>query len=164
MDITLQYTTIDGQQVIASCRSIVYLTDLARVQPGGMLPLRYDPANPQKIMIDKNADQAGMQAALDRQMVASGTTTQEMIDIANNGVITQGVILSAQPTGNIINGMGEMTLHIKVTRPANGGTFETTVNKAVPQASVAYVQPGSVIEVYYMPGNEQKIAMKLRLT
>jgi hypothetical protein len=162
LDIAMQFTTNDGQQITASDRRIISLTDLAQVQPGAMFPLRYNPENPEQIMIEKNADQAALQAAYNMQMVASGVTTQSMLDITQNGVRANGVVLSAQPTGNIINGYGEMTLQIKVTRPEYGGQFETTINKAIPQNMLAGVQPGSVIEVYYMPGNESKIAIGVK--
>gem|GEM_PF-6639466 len=51
---------------------------------------------------------------------------------------------------------------IEVTRPDSGDTFETTVNKAIPQNRLSFVQPGSVIDVYYLPENERKIAISVK--
>ncbi|MCL1916998.1 MAG: DUF3592 domain-containing protein [Peptococcaceae bacterium] len=166
--ITVQFTTTDGKQVTATDRLVTSWIGLARIHPGAGIYLRYNPKNPQKIILaleddmttdEANVVQANMQAVLDRRLIERGATSQEMIDIANSGVKAQGVILSAQPTGNIINGMGEMTLHIKVTRPDNGGTFESAVNKVVPRNCLSDVQPGSVIDVRYLPGNEGKIVI-----
>ena len=162
LEISLQFSTLDGQEIVASTREVVALTDLSEVQPGVVLPLRYDPAKPQKIVLDFDVDQESLQAALDMQMIASGDTTQEKVDIRNNGVKAQGVVLSSHPTGNIINGKGEIELHINVERPNFGGTFEVTVQKAVPQNSLSTVLPGSVIDVYYHPWDEQNIVIAFR--
>jgi len=164
VDITIEFTTTDGEHITASERRVVSLTDLAQVQPGAMIPIRYDSKNPQNIMIDTNADKDSLQDVYNRQMVEKGVTSQETLDIANNGVKAKGVILSAEPTGNIINDMGEMTLHIKVTPPDNGDTFEAFVNKVIPANMLLSTQPGSVIEVFYLPEDESKIAISLNLS
>ena len=162
-DISVKFTTSDGQQITASDKKIVPLIDLSKVQPGAMIPIRYDPSNPQKIMIDNNSNQEDLQDVYDRQMVEKGVISQETLDIVNNGVKAKGVVLSAQATGNIINGMGEMSFHIKVTPPDSGDTFEAFVNKAVPANMLSSTQLGSVIDVYYLSENKDKIAITLNL-
>ena len=163
-DISVKFTTSDGQQFTASDKKIVPLIDLSKVQPGAMIPIRYDPSNPQKIMIDNNSNQEDLQDAYNRQMVENGVISQETLDIINNGVKAKGVVLSAQATGNIINDMGEMSFHIKVTPPDSDATFEAFVNKAVPASMLSSTQPGSVIDVYYLSENEDKIAIGLNLS
>ncbi|MCL2091615.1 MAG: DUF3592 domain-containing protein [Micrococcales bacterium] len=159
LEVTLQFTTVDGRQVTASDHKVIPLHQLALVQPGASLPLRYDPQNPEKIMIETSADQAALQQAYDAQRLASGEVTQESLYIARNGVRAQGVVLSTQPTGNIVGGCGEMLLHVRVAGSQHGDSYDTTVTKAIPQNVLHRVQPGSVIEVYYIPGNEQNITI-----
>jgi len=159
LEISLEFPTASGELVTASDRKVICLTDLAEIQPGGMIPLRYDPENPQKITIDFDADLEDLQAALDTQMIATGETTQEKIDIRNNGVKAEGVVLSAVPTGKIINSEGEMSLHINVERPNNDGTFEVVTERPVSPQHLSDVQPGCVIDVYYLPWDEQNIVI-----
>jgi len=163
LEITVQFSTANGQELSASFKQIVSLQHLTQFQPGALIPIQYDPLNPQRIMLDKNVDQATLQEALNRYRVASGEVSQEAVDIAQNGVRAQGVILSAQPTGKIVNGRGEMALHLKVTRP-DGTTFETTVKKAVPQEALSLILPGSVSEVRYLPRDEKNVVIVWRLS
>jgi hypothetical protein len=159
LEVSLQFTTSDGRQVTASDRKVIPLHQLALVQPGSSLPIRYDPANPEQIMIEANADQATMQQAFDDQRLASGQVTQEALNIARHGVRAQGVVLSAQPTGNIVGGCGEMLVHVRVTSSQHVDSYDTTVTKAIPHNVLHRIQPGSVIDVYYLPGNERNITI-----
>jgi len=159
VDIAIKFTTNEGEEITASERRIVSLTDLPQVQPDMMVPIRYDPSNPQKIKIDMDSEQADLQDAFNKLMVAEGKASEESINIAKYGVKTKGVILSSKPTGNIINDMGEITFHIKVTRPDYDDTFETTVNKPVPQNMLPSTLPGSVIDVFYLPEDEKNIVI-----
>ena len=93
-----------------------------------------------------------------------GTTTQEALNVANNPnrVNAQGIILSAQPTGRIVNGLTEMALRIMVTRPDMDGTrYEATITKNVPQAVLPQLAVGSIVQVTYVPTDEQNIALSL---
>jgi len=164
LEITLQFSTANGEQVTSSDRMIVALTDLSEIRPGGLLPLRYDPEKPQNIILDLDVELDVLQAALDAQLVASGETTREKLDIRDNGVKAQGVVLSAQPTGKIVDGKGEMKLHINVVRPDDQGTFEVVTERPVSQQHLSDVQPGSVIEVYYYPWDEQNIVIAYRFS
>ncbi|MCL2760042.1 MAG: DUF3592 domain-containing protein [Desulfuromonadales bacterium] len=50
--LTIQFTTNDGQQITTRIRTIIQLTDLAQFQPGIDIPVRYNPQNPQHIVLD----------------------------------------------------------------------------------------------------------------
>jgi len=155
VDISIYFKTIDGQAITAHTRVAQKESQL-----NSLAPLRYDPNHPQQISLANDEDEATLQAALDAQRVASGHVSQEEVDMLRNGVKATGLILSAQPTGNIVDGDGEMALHLKVTRP-EGGTYEVRIHKVVPQDALASTQPGRELEVFYMPKNEENIAVVL---
>jgi len=163
LEIVVKFITERNEEITAMAKAIIDLTDLALIQAGAMLPIRYDKDNPQNIVIEGKVDPAEHQAAFEKQMIAQGLLSQESLDIARNGTKTQGVVLSSSPTGNIVNGWGEMSLDVRVTRPNNSGTFDTTVIKAIPPAMLAKVLPGAVLNVYYMSYNEQKIVIEMEL-
>jgi hypothetical protein len=162
LKITLEFGTFDGRNVRACDSRVVSFTELAKIQPGATLPMRYNPKNPQQIMVVKDASPEMLQNAFDAHRLKTGQVSQEMLDIRRQGVKASGVVLSAQPTGNIINGCAEISLHLKVSRPENGGKFEATVLKPVEQSLLSQVQPGSVIDVFYMPGNEKNLVIGLK--
>ncbi|MCL2849934.1 MAG: hypothetical protein FWE61_07820, partial [Micrococcales bacterium] len=158
LELTMQFTTLDGQPVTASLRKVVSHANLAQLGPGAQLAIRYNPEKPSEIMLETNADQAMLQEALNAQRLARGEVTQEQLDIATYGVKAQGVVLASQPTGNVVRGCGEMFLRIRVTGPSSDA-FDTTVTKAVPQHALHLAQPGAVLTVFYLPHNPMNIVV-----
>jgi hypothetical protein len=158
-DVAVYFKTIDGQEVTTQKR-MIFPKNASPDSTGGLIFIRYNPENPEQIEASTGEDEATLQRVLDAYKVASGLMTQEEIDMTRHGVKATGVVLSAQPTGNIVDGCGEMALRMKVTRP-DGGTYEAAINKAVPQDKLPSVQPGSELEVFYMPENEENIAVLL---
>lgn len=156
--LTIQFTTQDGKQITAVDKEIISLTNLASLQPGAALPIRYNPLNPQEITIDAKADPKLIEQAKDQYLVATGQVTQEATNIKENGVQAKGVILSSTPTGNVVNGNGELELEVRVTRP-DCSTYDVTATKAVPHSGLAYTVPGSVVHVFYMSDDEEKIVI-----
>ena len=162
--LTIPFTTLQGQRVTGTVKKVLALTQLASFQPGLALPLRYNPAQPDKIALALDADPNELQQAQAQYGLAMGTTTQEALNVANNPnrVNAQGIILSAQPTGRIVNGLTEMALRIMVTRPDMDGTrYEATITKNVPQAVLPQLAVGSIVQVTYVPTDEQNIALSL---
>ena len=52
LSITLQFMTSEGQTVISTIQQWVMLTNIARIQAGASVPIRYNPMNPEQCMID----------------------------------------------------------------------------------------------------------------
>ncbi|MCL2760047.1 MAG: DUF3592 domain-containing protein [Desulfuromonadales bacterium] len=158
--VKMQFTTLDGKQVTASFRKVFPLTALSQIQPGLTLPLRYDPKNPQDIMIDWNADDKAFKKAYDQNLVTTGKMTQEELNISEKGVQAKGVILSSKPTGRIVNGdESEMVLQIRVTRP-DGSTYDVTTTVGVEQKYMQDNSPGSMVYVHYMPNDEKNVMIE----
>ncbi|MCL2760075.1 MAG: DUF3592 domain-containing protein [Desulfuromonadales bacterium] len=159
-EVSIQFTTQAGRAVIAVSRQAVSPADLPRLQnPDMALPLRYDPNNPQDIMIDNHADPEEVRKAMNKYAVAAGLTTQEAVDIRDNGVQATGVVIQSKPSGNVVNGASEMVLTIRVTRPDNTGTYDVTTTKNVMQSAIPFTTPGSMVHVFYMPDNEQNVVV-----
>ena len=160
MELTLRFSTVEKQQVVASGQSVVL--NLENLQPGTIFPLRYDPEDPEQIMVglgSKEEDEATVLRAIRTYFFVNGISTQEEEDMKERGVKANGVIVSVQPSGNTVNGHEEMVLQVKVTRPDNGGIYDATVKKPIPSDALASVQPGRVVGVYYMPEDEKSIVI-----
>ncbi|MDR2209795.1 MAG: DUF3592 domain-containing protein [Azoarcus sp.] len=161
--VTVQFKTIEGQLI--TVKKDDYLLDLEevapQVQPGNPIPLRYNPDNPRQITIAIDENIETLQHALNAHWVASGMLTEKEIEISKNGVKARGEILSAIPTGRIINSCAEMTFEVKVMLSVSGETYHATVVRAVPQSILPYVRPGNRLDVFYMPGNEKNITIRI---
>ncbi|MCL2760046.1 MAG: DUF3592 domain-containing protein [Desulfuromonadales bacterium] len=168
IEMTMQFTTLDGKQVTSSYRKVIPFTALAQIQPGLELPLRYDPKNPRDIMIDWKVDEKMFQKMVQekdqkdyvQRLVATGQLTKKELNIKEKGVQAKGILISSKPTGRIVNGdETEMVLHVKVTRP-DGSTFDVTITAGVAQRDIQYALPGSMVYVEYMPNDEKNILLE----
>lgn len=135
---------IKGTDIITECRTFTF----AGESVGGEYNIRVSSLNPGVAKFAKSGKET-----------VTGNNQETAAPASLSGrTQAQGVVLSSRPTGNIINGEGEMILNLKVTRP-DGSAWETTVTKPVPHGSLSFTQPGSVVHVYYLPDNEQDIVI-----
>ena len=95
---------------------------------------------------------------MDQYLLAAGFVTQDQLDIKHNGVQAKAVVVSSTPTGEILShDRTQMTMEIKVTKPDGGGTFTATTTVGVGQEDLSYATVGSILKVFYLPDNEQKV-------
>lgn len=158
--LTVQFETVDGQQVTASGDLVIYPEDQILFQPGTSVALRYNPKNPKGNVCISDAIDLDRIFDAYREKFGEGYSQTE-IYIITQGQKTTGVILSSQPTGNIVNGCEEMALQVEVSR-SDGGTYEASVNKTVSQDDLPFVQTGSTVTVFYILGSEKDIAISFQ--
>ncbi|MEV4237809.1 MULTISPECIES: hypothetical protein [unclassified Nocardia] len=152
----------DGKIFDSHAKMIVPLTELALLQPGVVLPVRYLPDRTDKVEVDRSGDMSAAQRAMNESMIRKGFTTKAKLDIAERGITAQAVVQSLSVPGEIRNGYSKIELGLVVTRP-DGTTFTTSVDKFLPPASVAQVQVGRIIQVHYLPENEQEVVIALQV-
>ena len=155
---TVHYYTEDGQETTVMFKQLMTPEDLARYPVGTVVPIKYNPARPDKdAQIMLNPDPAEVDKAYDRYYLATGQMTQEEFDIKQNGVQAQAVIVSASPTGEIVaKNRTEMSIQVTVNRP-DGTTYQVTTTAALAQSDIPYAIAGSIVSVYYLPEDEQNI-------
>ncbi|MCL2760875.1 MAG: DUF3592 domain-containing protein [Desulfuromonadales bacterium] len=176
----VQFTTLDGQQITASEFATIGIArmGMAQFHPGLRLPVRYNPAKPKEMKIEWYKDPNRIRINLPfgssisyskpnsdgisvgDQILVTEQITQQALDIMDNPnhVETKGVILESKPTGNIVDGNGEIWQHIKVTRP-DGSTYDVSVTAGVPQSGISFTAPGSIVHVLYMPYDEKNVVI-----
>lgn len=160
LEIQLDVDTPDGHRFRGVARSIVDLTELAMVAPGATLPVRYRQDG--KVALATDASQAELQSVMNRIQLARGHIDAHGLRIAEHGVDARAVVITMRPTGEIRDDRAVLDMTLRVTRQ-DGSSFDVTTAKAVPPALVPRVQPGSVITVKYLPGDESTVALALRL-
>ncbi len=154
----VSFLTQSGQSVTATAKTVIILTNLPLFQPGGQIPLSYNPNRPEEISFDVQIDQMNLQDIFNQTRVAQGVTTTESLQIAKDGVEAQGVILWTQPTGKIVNGNAELDIKVKVTK-TDGSAYDAALTRPIEQRYLPKLQPGCVVKVFYLPENEQKITI-----
>lgn len=150
----------DGKVFDSHAKMIVPLTELALLQPGVVLPVRYLPGRTDKVEVDRSGDNGAAQRAMNESLIRKGITTRGKLDIADRGIAAQAVVRSLDVPGRIRGGHTEIALGLMVTRP-DGTTFETRAEKYLPPTAVGHVQVGRIVQVHYLPGNEQEVVISL---
>lgn len=150
----------DGKVFDSQAKMIVPLTELALLQPGVVLPVRYLPGRTDKVEVDRSGDQSAAQRAMNESLIRKGITTRAKLDIAERGIAAQAVVRSLDVPGRIRGGYTEVALGLVVTRP-DGTTFEACVDKYLPPTAIGSVQVGRIVQAHYLPGDEQEVVIAL---
>ncbi|MFJ9367567.1 hypothetical protein ACIRRA_24525 [Nocardia sp. NPDC101769] len=150
----------DGKVFASHAKMIVPLTQLALLRPGVVLPVRYLPDRLEKVEVDLSGDTSAAQEAMNAANIRKGFTTPAKIDIARRGIAAQAVVRSLSVPGEIRDGHSRLDLMLVVTRP-DGSSFEARTEKFLPPAAVSMVQVGRVVNVHYLPENEQEVVLSL---
>jgi hypothetical protein len=149
-----------GESFDSRAKIIVPLTELALLRPGIVLPVRYLPGRTDRVEIDRSGDREAMQNAWNENMIRRGLTSRDMLDVAARGIAAQAVVQSLSVPGEIRDGYVKVVLDLAVTRP-DGSTYSTRTEKFVPSGSVELIQIGRVVQVHYLPGAEDHVALAL---
>ncbi|MFD7104932.1 hypothetical protein [Streptomyces celluloflavus] len=154
LELALTVDTVDGASFPATTRLVVDLTELSTMKPGLTLPVRYLPGLPEKgVTIARDATPAEAQAALDGIQLARGEISRAQYEIGTRGTDAEAVVMSMSPTGEIRNGKSVLHLAIQITR-ADRSTFTIEQDRPIASALVPQVQPGRILRVRYLPGDE----------
>lgn len=73
---------------------------------------------------------------------------------------SRGVVVALRPTGEFSADCHEVELDVIVSRP-EGGQFAARETTLIPASELANFTPGSVVDMYYRPGDESLIAVRV---
>ena len=93
-----------------------------------------------------------------KAMVAAllGETPSLLLDVPN--ISDVGVVTGMRATGTAREDFREVELDLMVSRPG-GGQFPARETALIPVTSLQKVSPGSVVDAYYRPGDENTVAV-----
>lgn len=164
----------NGAPFQAEVKQVISRLSASQYQPGQMLEVKYDPANPSKVAISAiiaggaaGAYGVGMQAAAAPSPAAAAQlqATLKAQDDANQKIIATGqpakaTVLAFTPTGINVNGSNPyVSLSLQVM-PDTRAPFVAQAQGVVAAQSVAKFQPGSVIYVRYDPNDTTRVAVE----
>jgi hypothetical protein len=128
------------------------------LRPGAVLLVAYDPAAREDLSLAD--DMLAVRSAFDQMLVDKGLLTCNQLDLIRHGTRSHGIITGMRATGESREDYREVELDVMVSRPA-GGQFAVRETALIPASSMAKVEPGSVIDAYFRPGDESEIAVSV---
>jgi len=152
--VTVRFKTQDGREITTVDPTEMSVDGVFALRMRTPVPVTvyYNPSNPEQVRIDWST------AAAAPAVTYPAESAQSPADPNDPAVPKQGVIMAASPTGEIASGQGEMNMRVQVTRP-DGTRFQADAVQPVPQKALPYTLPGSVVDVYYAPDNEEHITV-----
>lgn len=160
VELTFDVETPDGRIIRGTARTIINQAELAQLSPGTTIPVRYRDDGRFAVAPDAPAEE--LEKSLYASRLARGVLTARQVDVATRGTETSAVIMSMQPTGEISEGQAILHLELRVTRP-DGTAFDAVRDTPAPVAALADLQPGSVVQVRYLPDDESYVAISTRV-
>jgi hypothetical protein len=126
------------------------------LRPGTVLLVTFDPHVREQLRLAD--DLTAVRTAFDPMLLTRGLLTDREVDLIRYGVKTTGVVTGARVTDVMREDHRELVVDLMVTRPG-GGQFPAHEITFVPASALPTIEPGSVIDVHYRPGQESEVAL-----
>jgi len=137
-----------GAPFEATAVQIVLLTQIPQFQPGQIVTVRYDPADPAKIAIEAFGHVAITEADA-RRMLEDAERLRERL--SQTGTPASAIVTAFHPTGVNVNGENPLArVELKVL-PVGGQPFDSTLVSVFGKEGLHKYQPGKTIQVRYDP-------------
>lgn len=174
----LQVQPTDGTPPFqAEAKKVVPLVQIPQFQPGGMLEVKYDPANPKEvalaaILTGGQGMMGGMQMGAPAMMAAPALNpqaTEQMLmqlqamheQVIKTGAQAPAKVVQYMPMNITVNGNNPVVNLMLEVQPAGGAPFNAMVQGVpVAEASIPKYQPGQMITVRYMPNDQLQVAVE----
>ncbi len=129
---------------------------VAALRPGLILLVSFDPQARDRLSLAD--DVVAVRAAAGQTLVRQGVLTGEQLDLIRHGARTSGVVTGMRVGRWAGDDLREVELDVMVSR-RGGGQFPAHQSTVVPASALAGLTPGSIVDVYYRPGDESTIAV-----
>lgn len=156
--VTLDVECVTGRHFVGSLRQHADGAALGRLQPGVLLLVTFDPAEPEHLSLAD--DMVAVRTAFDQMLVSKGLVAPAQMDLIRYGVKSRGTVTSTRTTGMAREDYREVEVDLMVRR-AKGGQFPARETTLVPASALANVAPGCMVDVYYRSGDESTVAVSV---
>jgi hypothetical protein len=183
--ITLEVRPPGGQPYQAKLQTMIDRLDIPQVQPGKVVPVVYDPADPSKVALGSGGGAAGGGAEGGvagapsapggiAPLAPAGATQKEKArqmeeflkrnDDESEAILVIGqpapaVIVQAFPLGVEVNGNNPAMTFMLEVKPEGQTSFQAQVTGVIVEASIPKYQIGKTIYVKYDPADHGRVAI-----
>lgn len=158
-DLFIRVTPGSGGDFVAQLRTLVDPGDIAALQPGNPLPVRYSMTDQDTVELADIADPAVREAVL-QWRIDRGLIDPRQVRARTTGVQVPASVIAVRPTGRRLEGQSELALTVLMA-PEGASTWEAeTTVFAYPQA-ISHFQVGSPIWAFYRREDPQTVAVTI---
>ncbi len=158
-DIFIRVTPRSGEEFIAQLRMLVDASDIAALQPGVPVPVRYSLTDQDTVELADLTDPA-VRDAMMQWRVERGLIDPRLVRARTTGIQVPASVLEVRPTGRRLDGQSELALKVLMA-PDGAATWEAdTTVFAYPQA-ISHFQVGSPIWAFYRREDPQTVAVTI---
>lgn len=169
-----------GQPYQAELQTMIDRLDIPQVQPGKVVPVVYDPADPSKVALGRGAQAAagGAGAPSAPGGIAPGSpaaATQKekarqmeefllKADAESEAILASGqpapaIIVQAFPLDVFVNGNNPAMAFMLEVKPEGQPSFQAQVTGVISEASIPKYQVGNTVYVKYDPANHTRVSL-----
>jgi hypothetical protein len=182
--ILLEVRPPGGQPYQAEVQTMVSRLDIPQIQPGTVVAVAYDPADPSNVALTTAADAEAMAGAASFAPSAPGglapvaagaggaqteqaRAMEEFLkknDEDNEKVLATGqpapaIIVQTMPLNVFVNGSNPAMTFILEVKPEGQPSFQTQVTGVIGEASIPKYQAGKTVYVKYDPADHSRISL-----
>jgi hypothetical protein len=167
--LTLEVRPTNRPAYQTEAKMIISYLQAAQFQPGALLDVRVDPADPNKVAIAGVMGPAMMGGGMGMmgQSPMQQQQTQQMLmemevfsnNLRNSGLSAPAKILNAANMGVNVNGNNPLMSFQLEVQPPGAPTFQAMAKGVIGESAVHKYQAGSTIWVKYDPDNTSQVAL-----
>lgn len=158
-DMFIRVAPTVGEDFIGQLRMLVENSDLASLQVGQPIPVRYSVADRDAVELADITDPAVHDALL-QWRIDRGLIAPRLVKARRTGIQVPAAVLAVRPTGRRLEGQSELELKVLMA-PEGASTWEAdTTVFAYPEA-ISRFQVGSPIWAFYRREDPQTVAVTI---
>jgi len=158
-DLFIRVTPTAGEEFVGQLRMLADTTDLAWLQVGQPIPVRFSPTDHDTIELADVTDQAVHDALL-QWRIDRGLIDPRLVRARTTGTQVPASVLAVRPTGRRLEGQSELELTVLMA-PEGASTWEAdTTVFAYPEA-ISRFQVGSPIWAFYRREDPKTVAVTI---
>jgi hypothetical protein len=166
-DFTLEVFPDESEPYEAKARGLVPIEDVHDFDPGKMVPVMVNPANPAEVAIGGSEDSELGNLATTTPMEEQRKQIEAMLErnekkreeIHAKGMEAEAVILKAFELGINVNGPNPAMQFLLEVRPEGKEAFQAETMGVIDEAAVGKYQTGKTITVKYDPDDLTRVAL-----
>jgi hypothetical protein len=156
----LQVLPPGGEPYETELKTAINRLEIANFQVGKIIPVNYDPADPQNVAIGEDNTES-LEDPDKKQQAGSfiARIDQENEEILAAGKAARAVILKSWELGINVNGNDPVMSFLLEVTPEGGSSFQSEATAVISEASIPQYQPGCSIYVKYDEKNLNRVGI-----
>ncbi|MFJ6531119.1 hypothetical protein [Microbacterium sp. NPDC091662] len=158
-DLFIRVTPSTAEEFIAQLRMLVDASDLAGLQVGLPVPVRYSLTDQDTVELADLNDPAVRDAML-QWRIERGLIDPRQVRARTSGIAVTASVLEVRPTGRRREGQSELALRVLMA-PEGAATWEADTTVFVYPQAIAHLQVGAPIWAFYRREDPQTVAVTI---